>query len=421
MAETAHTSWYRQGTVNVTSGSTKVTGSNTKWLTAGINPGATFRLDGWAYSYEVASVVSDTEIQLAKPYYGSNLSGQSYSIDRNFQSTLLADLASRQAALAGKYENYIDTDMATVAGESAYQIAKRLGKTSAATESAWIDELKAGAEYPALKNSVASLIADGAGNHNAYFFNESMGAFTDEISANIRNGSFKNIFPGKYFSFSNVPYSYLDKNDETQESTYSGIMRVMDLDYMLRCGDTDLSAHHIVVVPDTPMYSAQMHNTESGAYEAGAANTTEGGYVGSDMRTVNLRRAEAIFKACFGEDHILSHREYLVNAVKDGKPSGGAWCDSLVELMDERMVYGSCIFDSGSPDGADVPNRYSIGNSQLNAFRHAKYLISNRQYYWLRNVVSAAYFAVSATTVFAPTLTLRMSMAFVRLPLSINQ
>ena len=108
MAETAHTSWYRQGTVGVTSGSTKVTGSNTKWLTAGINPGATFRLDGWPYGYEVASVVSDTEIQLARPYYGSTLSNQSYSIDRNFQSELPADLAARVAAVMGKYENYIE-------------------------------------------------------------------------------------------------------------------------------------------------------------------------------------------------------------------------------------------------------------------------------------------------------------------------
>ena len=383
MAETAHTSWYRQGTVGVTSGSTKVTGSNTKWLTAGINLGASFRLDGWPYTYEVASVISDTEIQLARPYYGSSLSNQSYSIDRNFQSTLPADLAARNAAVMGKYEAYIDADMATVTGESAYQIAKRLGKTTAATEAAYIDELKAGTEYTALKNNVAALLADEAGNHNAQFFNASMGAFTDAISANIRNGSFKDIFPGKYFSFSNIPYSYLDENDETQESTYSGTMRILDLDYFLRCGDSDLSAHHIVVAPDTPMFYAGMNDE----------NKTEGGYVGSKMRTKLLRRAEAIFKACFGADHLLAHREYLVNAVANGKPSAGAWCDSLVELMDERMVYGSCIFDSGNSAGATVPNRYSPGNAQLAAFRHNHGLVSNRQWFWLRNIVSPSTFA----------------------------
>ena len=125
-----------------------------------------------------------------------------------------------------------------------------------------------------------------------------------------------------------------------------------------------------------------------------ATNTTEGGYVGSKMRTVYLRRAEAIFKACFGENHVLKHREYLVNAVADGRPSAGAWCDSVVELMDERMVYGSLIFDSASTDGGDtIPNRYSVSHMQLAGFRHNKVLVSNRQWYWLRNVVSPAYFA----------------------------
>ena len=379
MAETAHTSWYRPGTVNVTSGSTKITGSNTKWLTAGINPGATFRLDGWPYGYEVASVVSDTEIQLARPYYGSNLSNQSYSIDRNFQSTLPADLASRTATVMGKYENYIDTDMATVTGESAYQIAKRLGKTTAATESAWIDELKSGTEYTTYKNAVNALLANEAGNHNAMFFDKNLGAFTDAISATIRNGAFEGIYPGCYFDFSNIAYTYLDKNDEEQSSTYSGRFRIMDLDYFRRCGDTDLTAHHALVVPDTPMFSSYMNPT----------NTTEGGYVGSIMRTKILRRAEAIVKACFGADHILPHRECLVNAVADGKPSAGAWCDSLVELMDERMVYGSCIFDSGSSNGTTVYNRYTIGSVQLAGFRHKHELVSNRQWFWLRNVVSA--------------------------------
>ena len=160
-------------------------------------------------------------------------------------------------------------------------------------------------------------------------------------------------------------------------------MRIADLDYFLRCGDTDLGTHHVVVAPDASMFLHCMNDT----------NTTEGGYVNSKMRTVGLKRAEAIFKACFGENHILSHREYLVNAVTDGKPSAGAWFDSLVELMDERMVYGSLIFDSGASDGATVRNRYSAANSQLSLFRHAKHLISNRQYYWLRNVVSAACFA----------------------------
>ncbi len=133
------------------------------------------------------------------------------------------------------------------------------------------------------------------------------------------------------------------------------------------------------------MFKAPMNET----------GTTEGGYAGSKMRTVYLRRAEAIFKACFGDNHILTHREYLINAVSDGKASAGAWSDSTVELMDERMVYGSPIFDSASTDGGDtIPNRFSVSHKQLNLFRHRPDLISYRQLYWLRNVVSAALFAL---------------------------
>lgn len=389
MAEVAHTAWYRQGTVSVTNGSTKVSGNGTKFLTAGINPGAAFRIDARGdYACEVAEVVSDTELRLATPYYGQSASGQTYSIDRNHQSTLLADLSARLARAMGNWEARYDLDMQTIKGESAFEIAKRLGKTSAATEAAWVDEIKGGTEYTSYKNTLAALTANEAGNHNAQFFNKNLGVFSDAISAKIRDGSFEGIYPGVYFDFSNIAYSYVDENDETQNSTYSGRIRFMDLDYLLRCGDSDLTAHHVAAVPDNPMFSAHMNPT----------NTTEGGYVGSKMRTVYLRRAEAIFKACFGENHVLKHREYLVNAVANGKASAGAWCDSFVELMDERMVYGSAIFDSASPDGGDtIPNRYSVSHMQLAAFRHMKVLVSNRQWYWLRNVVSPAYFAIVGT------------------------
>ena len=67
-----------------------------------------------------------------------------------------------------------------------------------------------------------------------------------------------------------------------------------------------------------------MHNTESGQYEAGEANTTEGGYIGSDMYKTNLAQAKTRISDAFGAAHILSHRELLVNAVHNGKPCNHA-------------------------------------------------------------------------------------------------
>ena len=392
MAEIAHLAWYRQGLVSVTNNSTKVSGNGTKFLTAGINAGATLRLDARGdYALEVDRVVSDTEIQLVKPYIGQSANNQAYSIDRNHQSTLPADLSARLAKAMGNWEARYDLDMQTITGKDAYEVTVEAGLFTG-TRAQWVEWLKAGGELTALKNLVSPLLVHNAGAHNALCPCRNLGIFSDAQSAAIRAGTFggtyggvyADVYPGDHWVFSNIPYKYLDENDEEKSSTYSGTMRVADLDYYLRAGDTELTAHHAVVVPDANMFTAPMN----------AENKTEGGYVGSKMRTVYLRRAEAIFKACFGENHVLKHREYLVNAVANGKASAGAWCDSYVELMDERMVYGAPIFDSASPDGGDtIPNRYSVSCKQLNLFRHRPDLISNGQWYWLRNVVSAAYFA----------------------------
>lgn len=48
------------------------------------------------------------------------------------------------------------------------------------------------------------------------------------------------------------------------------------------------------------------------------------------------------------------------------------------------------------PDGTDPWNtcrNYTIDKSQLPLFHLAPWLICNRNWYWLRDVVSAAYFA----------------------------
>lgn len=153
-------------------------------------------------------------------------------------------------------------------------------------------------------------------------------------------------------------------------------------DYYLKCGDTSFDRHHAVIVPDTQLYTHNMN----------ATNTTEGGYVNSLMRLEGLTQAKEKAVAVFGADHVLTHRVYLTNAVTNGKPSGGAWFDSDVELMNENMVYGSHIFAPGC-DGSTIPTNYTVEKSQLPLFQLAPHLISNRQWFWLRDVVSSAYFA----------------------------
>ena len=120
-------------------------------------------------------------------------------------------------------------------------------------------------------------------------------------------------------------------------------------------------------------------------------NDTTGGYVAVKNRGV-LTDAETAIKASFGASHILSHGVYLTNAVANGKPSGGAWVDTICDLMNEEMVYGTGILRPTS-DGSTVPVNYRVEKSQLPLFAHEPSRIINRADYWLRDVVTAQAFA----------------------------
>ena len=89
---------------------------------------------------------------------------------------------------------------------------------------------------------------------------------------------------------------------------------------------------------------------------------------------------------------LLTHREYLTNAVTNGRASGGAWFDSDVDLPNQIMMYGHDIF-SPRPDGSTIPNLYTICKTQLAIFMLRSDLITQRVYKWLRDVVSSALFA----------------------------
>ena len=221
---------------------------------------------------------------------------------------------------------------------------------------------------------IAPLLFNNAGAHNAIYRGKSLGStVTTAQYAAIKAGTFDDLYIGDYWTIGGVNY------------------RIAAFDYYLNSGDTNCTTHHVVIVPDTCLYNAQMHNTSSGGWESGAANTTAGGYVGSDMYKSNLEQAKTTIKSAFS-GHVLKHRIYLTNAVANGRASGGAWCDSEVDLMCEQMVYGSGIFSPVS-DGSNVPANYRVEKSQLPLFQHEPSHICNRAAWWLRDVITASRFA----------------------------
>ena len=211
----------------------------------------------------------------------------------------------------------------------------------------------------------------------------------DVIKGELAPEMHRNIFRGKYLGSSVTAAQKAAIKNNTFDDLYVGDYwtiggvnwRIVDINYWLRCGDTDFTTPHLVIMPDTSLYTAQMNTS----------NITTGGYVGSAMYTANLETAKTTIASAFG-DMVLTHREYLTNAVTNGYPSAGAWYDSSVELPNEIMMYGSHVFTPAG-DGSFVPTRYTINKSQLALFKLVPKFIHNRQYFWLRDVVSAANFA----------------------------
>ena len=225
-----------------------------------------------------------------------------------------------------------------------------------------------------LSELIEFVVAPNAGAHNAIYRGKDItdlfydGTLTKQIAA----GTFDDIFIGDYIIGQSSGRKYL----------------VADINYRLNCGDTECTTPHILMIPENIMGTAQMN----------ASNDTTGAYVGSAMYTTNLAAYKTIIQNDFGTGHILTHRNYLANAVTNGYESAGAWYDSDIELMTECMVYGSNIFHN-IMNGTALPTNYTVDKSQLSLFKLDKSKIvardsSNARYwYWLRDVVSAAYFA----------------------------
>ena len=217
---------------------------------------------------------------------------------------------------------------------------------------------------------VDAIVTTGAGAHNAIYRGKSLGsAVTEAQWAAIKAGTFEDMYIGDYWTIASTLLGAI---------TY----RIAAFNYYYNTGNEPCTENHITLVPDTNMYTRRMNDT----------NITTGAYVGSKMYTEGLAQAKTLINNTFGEAHILNHRQYLHNAVTDGYASGGSWYDSTVELMTEQNVYGGKSLGN-QMNGTALPNSYTVDKSQYPLFIFRPDMQSNRQQFWLRDVVSATSFA----------------------------
>lgn len=215
----------------------------------------------------------------------------------------------------------------------------------------------------------------GAGFHNGIFRGFSLGsAVTEEQYEAISSGSFDSMFIGDYWTINSI------------------VWRIAAFDYWYGFGNPVCEVHHVVIVPDTNLIPGsstvkRLNNTA----------TVVGGYVGTDFytgRNGNTAKAQAklIIDNAFGSEHILSHKEFLCNATVNGYESAGGWYDSDIELMSERMVYGTKV------KGRSDELMYTLDNTQLPLFMFDRRKIANGERRWLRDVASETKFSIIQDT-----------------------
>lgn len=227
----------------------------------------------------------------------------------------------------------------------------------------------------AFKNLLSGIIPRNAGAHNAIYRGKDItDLFYDgTLSQQIAAGTFDDIFIGDYIIGKVSNRKYI----------------VADINYRLHCGDIECTTPHVLMIPERIMGTAKMNDT----------NITTGAYVGSKMYTEYLEPFKAVIQNDFEAKHIIQHKTWLPNATTNGYESAGGWFDSTIELMNELMIYGSNIFHN-IINGTNVPTgNVTVDKSQLSLFRLDKSKIvalndaGERYWYWLRDVISSAYFA----------------------------
>ena len=147
-----------------------------------------------------------------------------------------------------------------------------------------------------------------------------------------------------------------------------------------------MTKHHAIIVPDTNLTTAQMN----------ATNTTNGGYVGSNMYKTTLPSVLSTYITPVFGNHVIEYRNLLTSSLNStgynrfgtnsGCTNGWEWYSRKLDLLNEVQVFGSIVWSSsGYETGSD--------NCQLPLFRLAPEFVCNRAWYWLRNVTMASWFA----------------------------
>ena len=220
-------------------------------------------------------------------------------------------------------------------------------------------------------------------SHNCLYRGKDLTSYFNSgaMSTAIASGKFTDIYPG----------DYITKSVTIDGTTYSNVKwLVADIDYHLHRGDSETTAHHVVMISENNIGTSYMNST----------NTTAGGYQGSYMWTTVIPKYATGIVNAFGSDHVLTHKEVLTNNMNANAAStaGAGWVGSAywdwsktpwqsvkVNIPNQAMMYGNHPMASSGQEEGDC-------NKQLALFRFGQNF--TRAYWcWLRDVASSSNFA----------------------------
>lgn len=203
-----------------------------------------------------------------------------------------------------------------------------------------------------------------------------LGKTAQSVAEQVRNNDFSDLYIGDYFA-TNI--------DNRKINWY-----IADFNYFLKAGDVPFKKPHLVLINGAPIATQRMNPT----------NTTEGGYVNSEMRKTTFNTYLNYLKNTILGDYILTHRELLTSAILYNSISAGCpfwygcasdweWHDSTIELLTESQLYGKTTFSSSAYDTG-------IGHTQFALFRLDREFINLTGIpFWLRNIASNSLFCTA--------------------------
>ena len=238
----------------------------------------------------------------------------------------------------------------------------------------------------ALNNITSALNSEGVMNvlntqglsHNGIYRGKNLGTFSTlaEFEAfltthNVSSGLFTDLYLGDYFTL--------------KDGTYNKEWEIAGFDTYLHKGDTEMTKHHLALIPKTNLLTSYMN----------ATNDTTGAYYNSYMHQTVIPKVDTAMANILGS-HLLERRALLANTMNKDIASGAgagwsggstswAWYTVKSCLMSEVAVYGATVFGSSGYDVGEDCERLPIYQFKGHSY--------TRQWFWLRAVASSSAFA----------------------------